>query len=176
MYVNITPIKGIWFFFVTQNLWYWIRLFAFCFKHICCPFICEPFSPILPMKLQSQKRIHRLEKKTDFICYCFHFYGGTTTVYLLCSLTRKIKWFMNLQYSSRKHTRKKPIPSSNARMEHMLTLFPTEIVYELFVCICANVNNLKYIAMDRICNNEISIARSQKESDRLKNLDPILYV
>lgn len=59
----------------------------------------------------------------------------------------------------------------------MLTLFPTEIEYELlFVCICANVNNLKYIAMDRICNNEISIARSQKQYDRLKNLDPILFV
>lgn len=59
----------------------------------------------------------------------------------------------------------------------MLTLFPTEIEYELlFVCICANVNNLKYVAMDRICNNEISIARSEKQNDQLKNLDPMLCV
>lgn len=60
-------------------------------------------------------------------------------------------------------------------MKYMLTLFPTEIEYELlFVCICANVNKLKYIAIDRTCNNKISIARSQKKYDRLKNLDPIL--
>lgn len=78
-------------------------------------------------------------------------------------------------YSSRKHTRKNWI-LAQCPYGTYANVSPTEIVYVLFVCICANVNNMKYIAMDRICNNEISIARSQMEFDRLKNLDPILYV